>query len=58
MRYRIKISEIRKFVDKNDGTIREGMVNGKFNDTSFIVVVKDFDNDEEEDFIVNVDDFI
>ncbi len=55
---KIKISEIRKFVDKNDGTIREGMVHGKFNDFSFIVVVKDFDTNEEEDFIVNVADFI
>jgi len=55
---KIKISEIRKFVDKNDGTIKEGMVHGKFNDDSFIVVVKDFDTNEEEDFIVNVADFI
>jgi hypothetical protein len=55
---KIKISEIRKFVDRNDGTIKEGMVHGKFNDTSFIVVVKDFDTNEEEDFIVNVADFI
>ncbi|WP_445752731.1 hypothetical protein [Polaribacter sp.] len=55
---KIKISEIRKFVDKNDGTIKEGMVHGKFNDNSFIVIVKDFDTNEEEDFIINVADFI
>ena len=55
---KIKISEIKKFIDKNDGTIKEGMVHGKFNDTSFIVVVKDFYTNEEEDFIVNVADFI
>lgn len=55
---KIKISEIRKFADRNDKTIKEGMVHGKFNDTSFIVVVKDFNTGEEEDFIVDIADFI
>jgi hypothetical protein len=53
---KIKISEIRKFND--NGVIREGMVHGKFNENSFIVVVKNFHTGKEEDFIVNTSDFI
>lgn len=53
---KIKISEIRKFND--NGVIREGMVHGKFNESSFIVVVKNFHTGEEKDFIVNTSDFI
>ena len=34
------------------------MVHGKFKNNSFIVVVKNFDTGEDEDFIVNESDFV
>lgn len=52
----IKISEIRKF--KVNNKIKEGMVHGKFKDNSFIVVVKNFDTGEDEDFIVQESEFV
>lgn len=52
----IKISEIRKF--KVNDEIKEGMVHGKFKDNSFIVVVKNFDTGEDEDFIVHESEFV
>lgn len=53
---KIRITSIRKFND--NGIIREGMVHGKFKDDSFIVIVKNFETNEEEDFIVHESDFI
>lgn len=53
---KIKISEIRKFKVNNE--IKEGMVHGKFKDNSFIVVVKNFDTGEDEDFIVHESEFV
>lgn len=52
----IKISEIRKFKVNNE--IKEGMVHGRFKDNSFIVVVKNFDTGEDEDFIVHESEFV
>lgn len=52
----IKISEIRKFKVNNE--IKEGMIHGKFKDNSFIVVVKNFDTGEDEDFIVHESEFV
>lgn len=52
----IKISEIRKFKVNNE--IKEGMVHGKFKEDSFIVVVKNFDTGEDEDFIVHESEFV
>lgn len=52
----INISEIRKFKVNNE--IKIGMVHGKFKDNSFIVVVKNFETGEDEDFIVHENDFV
>ena len=52
----IKISEIRKFKVNNE--IIEGMVHGKFKDNSFIVIVKNFETGDDEDFIVHESDFV
>jgi len=53
---KIVIPSIRIFND--NGIIREGMVHGRFKEKSFIVIVKNFETNEEEDFIVNEADFV
>jgi hypothetical protein len=53
---KLMISSIQKFND--DGVIREGLVHGKYKNNSFIVIVKDFETNEETDYIVNIDNFI
>jgi hypothetical protein len=52
----IKVSEIRKFEVNNE--IREGVVQGYHKDNSFIVIVKNVETDEDQDFIVHESEFV
>ena len=52
----IKVSEIRKF--EVDDEIKEGVVQGYHKDNSFVVIVKNFETNENEDFVVHESEFV
>ena len=53
---KIKVSEIRKF--EVDNEIKEGVVQGYHKDNSFVVIVKNVETNEDQDFIVHESEFV